>query len=245
MSRQGSFGRKGHDYSTINCFFCTFIFFFFKLLFFSPLSATLETMMNVKILKDKEELNTVAPCRDHSPFVGHLLHSPHLLLYRVRAGGWILCAHGMRGKRTPEGPFSPTWIRSIGTAPWRPSCCFPRKDDAPGTYLNFEINANGALLAATVPPGPTGPIFPKRRPRKFQVRATIEEDRWSAHFRIPLSVLERVYGPLELKTGSTFFCNFYKISESTDIEHYAAYAPITSPVPSFHMPEYFTEAVLV
>ena len=36
-----------------------------------------------------------------------------------------------------------------------------------------------------------------------------------------------------------------KISEAADIEHYAAYAPITSPVPSFHMPEYFAEAVLV
>ena len=50
---------------------------------------------------------------------------------------------------------------------------------------------------------------------------------------------------MKLEKGSTFYCNFYKISESKDIEHYAAYAPITSPVPSFHMPEYFAEAVLV
>ena len=73
----------------------------------------------------------------------------------------------------------------------------------------------------------------------------IEEDRWSALFHLPLSALERVYGPMKLEKGSTFYCNFYKISESKDIEHYAAYAPITSPVPSFHMPEYFAEAVLV
>ena len=72
----------------------------------------------------------------------------------------------------------------------------------------------------------------------------MKEDHWSASVHIPLSILEHIYGPLDLKKGSTFYCNFYKISESQDIEHYAAYAPIISPVPSFHMPEYFAESVL-
>ena len=104
-----------------------------------------------------------------------------------------------------------------------------------------------------IPEGFTSPIwtrtyrsyFSSEDAARFQPRAVIEEDRWSASFHIPLSVLERIYGPVKLEKGSTFYCNFYKISEAADIEHYAAYAPITSPVPSFHMPEYFAEAVLV
>lgn len=116
--------------------------------------------------------------------------------------------------------------------------------NAQNTYLNFEMNANGALLAEYGPSRTDRSCFSDEEARQFQAEASLEKDRWSISLRIPLSVLNTVYGSVRLDAGSSFFCNFYKISEAEDIEHYGAYHPIDSPVPSFHMPEYFAEAVL-
>lgn len=113
------------------------------------------------------------------------------------------------------------------------------------TYLNFEMNANGALLAAYGPSRVYRSYFSDEEYRQFAASAKIRDDHWSISFHLPLSILGKIYGPLTLQKGSRFFCNFYKISETAEIEHYAAYSPIDSPVPSFHMPEYFEEAVLV
>lgn len=113
------------------------------------------------------------------------------------------------------------------------------------TYLNFEMNANGALLAAYGPSRMYRSYFTPEEYRLFRAKAWIQDNKWGISFRIPICILEKIYGPLTLEKGSHFFCNFYKISENAETEHYGAYAPIDSPVPSFHMPEYFEEAVLV
>ncbi|WP_243426674.1 carbohydrate-binding family 9-like protein [Faecalicatena fissicatena] len=201
-------------------------------------------MMNVKILKDKEELNTVAPFE-----ITHLLWGtssiPRTCFYIgfVPGDGFYvrMVCEEKDPRRTYQSYLDPVYQDSAMEA----FLLFPQKEDASGTYLNFEINANGALLAGYGPSRTYRSFFSREEAEQFQARAVIEEDRWSALFHLPLSALERVYGPMKLEKGSTFYCNFYKISESKDIEHYAAYAPITSPVPSFHMPEYFAEAVLV
>ncbi len=113
------------------------------------------------------------------------------------------------------------------------------------TYLNFEINANGALLAAYGKGRTYRSYFGKEDMKAFACKATVEEEQWSVELRIPVSVLEKIYGALHLGAGSTFRCNFYKISESAAIEHYASYAPIWSEVPSFHLPEFFATAEIV
>lgn len=112
------------------------------------------------------------------------------------------------------------------------------------TYLNFEVNANGALLAAYGKERIYRTYFAKEEHQEFACSARIEADRWSAALRIPLSILEHIYGPLCLEAGSTFTCNFYKISEAAEIEHYASWSMIETDVPSFHLPEYFGTAVI-
>ena len=109
-------------------------------------------------------------------------------------------------------------------------------------YLNFEANANGALLAAYGSGRTYRTYFSKEELDLFGCTAAIEEDHWSFSIFIPIQVLENVYGSLNLGIGSRFTCNFYKISESKAIEHYASCFPIRSEIPSFHMPEYFGEA---
>lgn len=109
-------------------------------------------------------------------------------------------------------------------------------------YVNFEMNANGALLAAYGRDRTYRTCFTKEERELFGCRAEIGTDSWQASVRIPLTVLDRIYGPLNLKAGSEFTCNFYKISETKEIEHYASYSRIESEIPSFHLTEYFASA---
>lgn len=113
------------------------------------------------------------------------------------------------------------------------------------TYLNFEANANGALIAAYGTERTYRTYFGKEAMEAFECKALIENESWSVSIRIPIAVLEEVYGPLSLGVGSTFSCNFYKLSETAAVEHYAAYAPIPTKIPSFHLPEHFAEAEIV
>lgn len=117
--------------------------------------------------------------------------------------------------------------------------------DVHSTYLNFEANANGALLAAYGKGRIYRSYFTSEEMELFGCKAVVEKEKWSISLRIPIMVLEKIYGPLELKEGSSFTCNFYKISETQEIEHYASYSPIKSDIPSFHIPEYFETATIV
>ena len=113
------------------------------------------------------------------------------------------------------------------------------------TYLNFEANANGALLAAYGKDRTYRTCFTKEELKGFACEAQILEYRWTIRFRIGIDILEKIYGPLHLQAGSTFTCNFYKISEAKEIEHYASYSPIKTTIPSFHLPEFFAMAEIV
>ncbi|SHO48396.1 carbohydrate-binding family 9-like protein [Anaerocolumna xylanovorans] len=111
-------------------------------------------------------------------------------------------------------------------------------------YMNFEMNANGALLSA----------FGTVTERKFINEYTglralcetnIEKDRWTVLLKIPMELTCSLYGREPLQSGDSFTCNFYKICETPEYEHYASFAPIISEKPNFHLPEFFKEAVIV
>lgn len=108
-----------------------------------------------------------------------------------------------------------------------------------GIYLNFEMNACGALLAMYGDSRTDRTLLTEEQIRRCHCRAQIGEDCWSVRLTVPLPLLEEIYGDLALTEGSTFSCNFYKISEDPAIEHFASYAPVISEVPDFHRPECF------
>ena len=97
-------------------------------------------------------------------------------------------------------------------------------------YLNFEMNANGALLACYGKNKMNRIPFTPDQIRKMKCSAEIRE---------------QVYGKLNLQEGSDFRCNFYKICETKEYEHYAAYRCVESERPNFHLPEYFEKAVIL
>lgn len=111
-------------------------------------------------------------------------------------------------------------------------------------YLNFEINANGAMYAKTGHGRQGRQFLTKEEYALSGVKATIEPDRWMAEFLMPDSLLRRL-GIRAFQPGDTFFCNFYKIAEDPAIEHYAAFCPIPTETPNFHLPAYFARAEIV
>lgn len=120
----------------------------------------------------------------------------------------------------------------------------PEIERLQGIYLNFETNSGGALLTGYGKERIYRSYFSPGVCQELKSRTVVEEDRWIWDLRIPVKVLEEVYGPLHLGEGSTFTCNFYKISETKEIEHYASYSPILSEIPSFHLTEFFETAVI-
>lgn len=116
-------------------------------------------------------------------------------------------------------------------------------DETP-IYLNFEVNANGAMLAAYGRERKYRTCFDNDDYREIGCHAEILKESWQFSLRIPIKILTRIYGSLNLKEGSVFSCNFYKISEASKIEHYASYALVDTEMPDFHLPEFFETAVI-
>lgn len=123
-------------------------------------------------------------------------------------------------------------------------CFYP--DGTPSDlYLNFEMNANGALLAMYGKDRICRTEFSSDWIAKCRCHADIFESEWTVTLFVPLAILEAVYGALNFCPGTELSVNFYKLSENAAIEHYASYAPVYSPVPNFHMTECFEPSVLV
>lgn len=196
--------------------------------------------MIIKVINSKDELEALEPFRVEYLLWGtKRIPKTYGYLGFVRDEGFYLkmVCEEKEPLRTYENVLDPVYRDSAMEA------FFQFEHENGGRritpYLNFEVNANGALLAGYGSGRTYRTYFSKEQLPAFECEAVIEEERWSFQMRIPLEILEGVYGGLELKEGSRFSCNFYKISETKEIEHYASCFPIWSKIPSFHMPEYF------
>ena len=88
-------------------------------------------------------------------------------------------------------------------------------------YLNFEMNANGAILAGYGKNKTERTPFEADMLQKLNCKAEVEEEQWNVSLMVPIEILECIYGELYLKEGTKFNCNFYKICETKENEHYA------------------------
>lgn len=199
--------------------------------------------MLVEVIGSKKELENVKPF-----YVEHLLWGTKFVPKTYGYLGFVLnegfCLEMVCEEKEPlrtyENVLDPVYRDSAMEAFFQ----FEPENGGRKTavYLNFEVNANGALLAAYGSGRTYRTYFSKEELDMFECTAWVEEERWGFSLYIPIQILENVYGSLKLGRGSRFTCNFYKISESREIEHYASCFPIRSKIPSFHMPEYFGEA---
>lgn len=112
-------------------------------------------------------------------------------------------------------------------------------------YTNFEINSNGAMLANFGKGRKDRQSITDEQFELTGVGATIQSDRWYLEVLFPESYLNQICDFTTVKEGKPFYCNFYKIAESEEIQHFGSYSPIESETPNFHLPVCFAEAVIV
>lgn len=108
-------------------------------------------------------------------------------------------------------------------------------------YVNFEMNAAGALYAA----------YGKGRKGRSHLQEDVykkvlpivhkEEGCWGVKLLIPETFIKELSG-VDVEMGEIFYCNFYKISETPEIEHYGTFSEIKNEKPNFHLPQYFAKA---
>lgn len=114
-----------------------------------------------------------------------------------------------------------------------------------GMYINFEMNANGALYSKVGRGRKNRQFISEELCQEIGCKAVVEEEKWSLEMLIPETFLKEVSDFERIKAGNPFYFNFYKISENKDIEHYGSYTMIDSETPNFHLPVCFKEAVIV
>lgn len=201
--------------------------------------------MDVQIIKNKELLETVEPFE-----VNHLLWGTKRIAKTYGYIGFVqeegfylkLVCLEKDPLRIYTKDQDPVYKDSAMEAFFQ----FKGADPAAGEiYLNFEMNANGALLACYGVNKTDRIPFPAETVWQMGCKAQLGEDRWSVNLFLPVVVLERIYGKMEFREGTMFTCNFYKICESKENEHYASYEYVESGQPNFHLPEYFAKARIV
>lgn len=113
-------------------------------------------------------------------------------------------------------------------------------------YINFEGNANGAMLcfygtsrADSDRISIIGMGLPHPAPKIIRT-----DKGWGWQLLIPLEWIRAIYGNVCYKTGSLIRGNFYKCGDKTAEPHYASFTKIESPVPNFHKPEFFADMTI-
>lgn len=110
-------------------------------------------------------------------------------------------------------------------------------------YLNFEMNANGAILSQ-FGTAKKRQSLSTLTPIKATCEAVIEASSWHVLLKVPMELICSMFEINSLQQGYRFTCNFYKICETSGREHFGSYAPIDNATPNFHLPEFFAGAIV-
>lgn len=112
-------------------------------------------------------------------------------------------------------------------------------------YLNFEVNANGALLCHFGKKGKEnrGPVR-LRSEERVAVQVLRDEDAWSVILAVPFALIKDCYDDVTIEVGKKITFNLYKISESQEDLHFISHTFIPSEKPDFHLPQFFAEGII-
>ena len=106
-------------------------------------------------------------------------------------------------------------------------------------YMNFEMNANGAFLAAIRTDRKHKTPIHERISDLPPVKAKIEKDSWSVTVFFSDRFIGELFGKDTFRPGDTFTGNFYKCGDETPQPHYGMWSPVETETPDFHQPSYF------
>lgn len=114
-------------------------------------------------------------------------------------------------------------------------------------YFNFEMNCIGTVLAAKRTSRHDASHFPQEKMTKIRRISSLEHiptdsrnkgQQWWAVEVIPFDLIGLDKAPEKLRA------NFYKCGDHCDTPHFLSWAPIETPQPDFHRPEFFQETEL-
>lgn len=132
---------------------------------------------------------------------------------------------------------------------WEDSCVEIFIADADGThYYNFETNAGGTALASLRVSRTDCEHFTSQKMKRIMRHSSRPRHEasinnpdgigWTLLVGIPFDLIGYDSTPAELRI------NLYKCGDKTDTPHFLSWAPISTPAPDFHRPEFFVPVKL-
>lgn len=131
---------------------------------------------------------------------------------------------------------------------WEDSCVeFFVANPTDDGYFNFEMNCIGAMLAAKRKSKADAQHFGPETMKLIRNFGSLKQEvidrqhedlSWWRVELIPFSVLGADAAPTSLKG------NFYKCGDNCAQPHFLSWAPIDTPAPNFHCPDFFSEIIL-
>lgn len=111
-------------------------------------------------------------------------------------------------------------------------------------YFNFEFNSKAALLAKYGSSRHGRTFFTQDQLALVKREIQILSDRWEITLLFPESVLHDYFPDFHAADGTRIRLNFFKLAEGDEMTHFASYAPIDSPKPNFHLPQFFADGII-
>ena len=129
---------------------------------------------------------------------------------------------------------------------WEDSCVEFFVEDPDGSvYYNFEINALGKVLACAGPDRSHCTPRPEEEMKAIARFASVSkvdtEKEGLQNWRVCIIIPFELIGIDPENLPKKIRANFYKCGDKTAHPHYVSWAPIDTPQPDFHRPEFFGE----
>lgn len=129
---------------------------------------------------------------------------------------------------------------------WEDSCVEFFVEDPDGSvYYNFEINALGKVLACAGPDRSHRTTRPEEEMKAIARFASVSkvdtEKEGLQNWRVCIIIPFELIGIDPENLPGKIRANFYKCGDKTAHPHYVSWAPIDTPQPDFHRPEFFGE----
>lgn len=117
-------------------------------------------------------------------------------------------------------------------------------DSGTDYYFNFEFNSCAALLTQYGNSKKDRIPLKEEEQNLIQRKSCQKDKTWCVDLLIPLSLISLYFPTISIRENSHIRLNFYKLAEGDTDTHFASYAPIQSPTPNFHLPEFFADAII-
>lgn len=135
---------------------------------------------------------------------------------------------------------------------------FTPDDSSQDSYFNLEMNCGGTMLFHHQTRSQTTDIplsgamvrqlVSEAMLQQVEVAHSLpvkvdpeieEETTWSVEYRIPFSILNNYDTFPKPVAGTVWRANLYKCADRTSHPHWLTWAPVDSPAPNFHLPQFF------